>query len=78
MIMRWTVDGAAYRTRWQGMDFLLYEDQKTGRWRMKSSGPKGSQTVRQTWPNARGAMQQIDARQQKLIMEQAKEAMNGR
>lgn len=68
MIMRWKTEGENHVTEWQGIQFLLTQDAKLGRWVLYANGKR----VRQTWTKARVAMEQIDTRQQALVVAASK------
>jgi hypothetical protein len=76
VILQWKNTDDGYCAFWQGIFFTLFEDAATRRWRCKVSGATvppsrrgdAERVVSQTWPKAVAAMQDIENRQQKLIM----------
>jgi ATP-dependent helicase YprA (DUF1998 family) len=64
MIMQWKQQGNDYTASWQGIHFVLFEHPTTKRWNLFADGKQ----VRQTWSKARLAMEQIDGKQQALVL----------
>lgn len=66
MIMVWKWNGLDFQATWRGMQFTLLQNE-TGRWEMYADGKR----VRQTWATVREAMNQVDSKQQKIVMRAA-------
>lgn len=64
MIMQWTKEDDAYTATWQSIKFVLSQHPETQRWIVKANGER----VKQAWTTAKLAMEDIENRQQKLIM----------
>ena len=69
MIMQWKRQSSDWVTVWQGIHFTLFEHPTTKRWNLLADG----RHVRQTWSKAHTAMEQIDNKQQALIVQAARE-----
>ena len=72
MIMQWRKSKTHredFQTEWQGIDFYLAQVPQTGRWHLLANGKH----VKQNWHSAHAAMDAIDALQQKLILEAARQ-----
>lgn len=65
MIMEWKQDGEQYRAHWNHTDFQLFQNPSTKRWQLTAN----SKLVVETWPSAKRAMQRIDDRQQRIIIQ---------
>ena len=67
MIMQWKEqEDKSFVTVWQGITYKLVQDEKTQRWQLRCNGKRVKES---SWLKAKIAMQQIDSKQQKLIME---------
>lgn len=68
MIMEWkkNVDGT-YHAAWRGTQLMLVENTVTKRWHMLAD----DKLVRQNWPSARKAMNEIENRQQRIVVQLA-------
>lgn len=65
MIMQWRRQpDNGYVARWQGMEYVLSQNRVNGFWYLTANG----KTVNQRWAKSRQAMEQIESRQQKLIL----------
>ena len=69
MIMQWKKQqDESYHAKWQDIDFTLFENPTTKRWCLLANGKQ----VRQTWHKASVAMNEIENRQQALVVEQSR------
>lgn len=66
MIMEWKKksDGTFHAT-WRGAHLVLVENPVTGRWHMLAD----DKVVRQNWPSSRRAMNDVEDRQQRIILQ---------
>jgi hypothetical protein len=70
VIIQWKWrEGLWYEATWQGIEFRLVEDVIRRRWYLFA----GARRVNGIWPTAKAAMETVDAKQNKLIMQKARE-----
>jgi hypothetical protein len=72
-IMQWKKEAAGYRAHWQGIQFLLTEHPTTHKWRLFAN----NRHVKEEYRSLHAAISDIEARQEKLVMQAVKERMTG-
>lgn len=65
MIMEWKKQTEGFHAVWRGTQLTLFENQTTKQWHMRAD----AKLVKQHWPSARKAMDEVERRQQKLVMD---------
>jgi hypothetical protein len=69
MIMEWKKQGDSFCAIWRGTHLTLALNTVTNRWSIKAD----NLTVRQTWSSSRKAMDDIEIRLQKIVVQAAKD-----
>jgi hypothetical protein len=70
MITEWKKrDLTSFVGSWRGMNLVLYQDSNNNRWYLKADGL----LVSRNWPNPQKAMNEIDQRQQNILLQASKD-----